>query len=140
MVGPLELAAAVALFEQRIAGLAVDDNAEQDVIAQICERLDRLPLGLELAAGRARHMTLNEILLRLADHFDVLQDDARVQRPHQRDLRAVADWSYQLLDDQERMVFERLSIFAGGATLSGASAVCTGTACPSSTSRASSAG
>ncbi len=126
-VGPLELAAAVALFEQRIAGLAVDDNAERDVIAQICERLDRLPLGLELAAGRARHMTLNEILLRLADHFDVLQDDARVQRPHQRDLRAVADWSYQLLDDQERVVFERLSIFAGGATLSGASAVCTGT-------------
>ncbi|HEY5876175.1 MAG TPA: BTAD domain-containing putative transcriptional regulator, partial [Ilumatobacteraceae bacterium] len=123
-VGPLELDAAISLFEQRIAGLANDGDAENDVIAQICERLDRLPLGLELAAGRARHMRLTEILHRLADRFDVLRDDSRVPRSHQRDLRAVADWSYELLDHEERLVFERLSVFAGGATLGGAGAVC----------------
>jgi predicted ATPase/DNA-binding SARP family transcriptional activator len=124
IVGPLALPAAVVLFEQRIAGLGSDGDAGRDVIEQICERLDRLPLGLELAAGRARHMRLSEILGRLADRFDVLRDDAGIERPHQRDLQAVADWSYELLDQQERVVFERLSAFSDGATLGGARAVC----------------
>jgi predicted ATPase/DNA-binding SARP family transcriptional activator len=123
-VGPLALPDAISLFQQRISGLGEGDDVDPHVIAQICERLDRLPLALELAAGRARHMGLSEILARLADRLDVPWDDSRTPRPHQRDLRAVADWSYELLDPQERIVFERLSVFAGGATLSGATAVC----------------
>ena len=123
-VGPLSLPAAVSLFEQRIAGLVADGDVGTDVIAEICERLDRLPLGIELAAGRARHMRLGEVLERLTDRFDLLRDDARVSRPHQRDLQAVADWSYDLLDQPERIVFERLSVFSAGATLAGARAVC----------------
>ena len=123
-VGPLVTSGRISLFEQRIAGLVADGDVGTDVIAEICERLDRLPLGIELAAGRARHMRLGEVLERLTDRFDLLRDDTRVSRPHQRDLQAVADWSYDLLDQPERIVFERLSVFSAGATLAGARAVC----------------
>jgi predicted ATPase/DNA-binding SARP family transcriptional activator/tetratricopeptide (TPR) repeat protein len=125
-VTPLALPAAVTLFEARLEGLDPDPDGDPEVIAQICERLDRLPLALELAAGRARHMRLSEILERLTDHFDVLRDGARTPQRNQRDLRAVADWSYELLEDQERIVFERLSVFADGSTLDAARDVCSG--------------
>jgi predicted ATPase len=122
-VAPLDIESAMTLFEQRIEGLDQDASASSATIAAICERVDRLPLALELAAARARHFSLEEIAARLADRFELLGD--RAQAPdHQRDLRAVAGWSYALLDDHERMVFERLSVFAAGATLDAARRVC----------------
>jgi predicted ATPase len=123
-VAPLSSHAAVALFEQRIEGIAIDRDDAPTAIAQICERLDRLPLALELAAARARHLRLTEILERLSDRFALLRTGPRSAPEHQRDLRAVADWSYDLLDDRERVVFERLSVFADGATLEAARSVC----------------
>ena len=124
VVSPLATAAAVALFEARITGV-VDASADSaDAIVQICERLDRLPLALELAAARTRHLRLPEILERLRDRFALLPDGTRNAPVHQRNLRAVAGWSYDLLDEPERVVFERLSVFADGATQAAAGDVC----------------
>jgi tetratricopeptide (TPR) repeat protein len=83
-----------------------------------------LPLALELAAARTRHLRLDEILERLTNRFELLPDGSRTAQQHQRNLHAVADWSYELLDEPERIAFERLSVFADGATLDGARHVC----------------
>jgi predicted ATPase/DNA-binding SARP family transcriptional activator len=123
---PLELTAAMTLFEERVEGLGADVSGATAAIARICERLDRLPLALELAAARVRHLSLDDILERLTDRFEVLRDHSGAAPTHQSDLRAVADWSYDLLDDDERVVFERLSVFAGGATLAAGRTVCAG--------------
>jgi predicted ATPase/DNA-binding SARP family transcriptional activator len=127
-VRPLELAAAIELFEERIEAVGADVNDARGAAAvvQICERLDRLPLALELAAARARHLPLGDILARLDQHVDALGDGPRSASARQRNLRAVADWSYDLLDASERVVFERLAVFAGGATLAAARRVCAG--------------
>jgi predicted ATPase len=122
-VAPLLPSAAVELFEARIAG-PVDESGSAAAILEICERLDRLPLALELAAARTRHLRLEEIRDRLSNHFELLHEGARTVQAHQRNLRAVADWSYELLDESERLVFERLSVFADGATVDAASRVC----------------
>ena len=122
-VGPLTPSAAVELFEARVTGV-VDHDGPADAILQICERLDRLPLALELAAARTRHLRLAEILERLTDRFDLLREGSRTAPEHQRNLRAVAEWSYDLLDEPEQVVFERLSVFADGATLDAATSVC----------------
>jgi predicted ATPase len=123
-VGPLTPSAAVALFEARVTG-SVDAGAESaDAILQICERLDRLPLALELAAARTRHLQLAEILERLNDRFELLRDGSRTAQAHQLNLHAVASWSYELLEETERVVFERLSVFADGATLDASRSVC----------------
>ena len=123
-VSPLSTSAAVALFEARLTGDVGDSAGAADAIVQICERLDRLPLALELAAARTRHLRLPEILERLRDRFDLLHDGPRNAPIHQRNLRAVAGWSYDLLDESERVVFERLSAFADGATQAAARDVC----------------
>jgi predicted ATPase len=123
-VGPLAPSAAVELFEARVTGVVVHDADFEDAIEQICERLDRLPLALELAAARTRHLRLAEILERLTDRFDLLREGSRTAPAHQRNLHAVAEWSYELLDEPERVVFERLSVFADGATLDAARSVC----------------
>jgi predicted ATPase/DNA-binding SARP family transcriptional activator len=123
---PLEQSAAMTLFAERIEGLDPAATHDDASIGQICEQLDRLPLALELAAARARHLSLDEILARLTDRFELLRDRSSGPASHQSDLRAVADWSYELLDDAERQVFERLSVFAAGATLAAARAVCAG--------------
>ncbi len=120
-VEPLSKDSAVALFDERVAGLALDDAAET-VVARICERLDHLPLGIELAAGRARYLRLSELAERLDESLDVLEDGAQ-RTSARRGLRPVADWSYQLLDESERLAFECLSVFADGATLAAAVAV-----------------
>lgn len=123
-VAPLVPSAAVELFESRLAESVGDDRAALDAIAQICEQLDRLPLALELAAARTRHLRLDEIRDRLSNRFELLSTGSRTLEPHQRGLRAVADWSYELLDEDERIVFERLSVFADGATAAAARSVC----------------
>jgi predicted ATPase/DNA-binding SARP family transcriptional activator/tetratricopeptide (TPR) repeat protein len=122
-VGGLSGDAAASLFVDRMAGVDLDPD-EELLVARICDRLDRLPLGIELAAGRARHLQLSELLDRLGDPFDVLDGGSLTLPPSQRGLRAVADWSYQLLEDPEREAFECMAVFADGATLDGAATVC----------------
>lgn len=125
-VRPLTADAAVELFLARVAlDGTVAERSDDVLIRDICARLDCLPLAVELAAARTRYSTLDELAQRLADRFDALPattaGDGR-----QRDLRAVAEWSYDLLDESERRVFERLSAFSDGATLAAATRVCAG--------------
>ncbi|HET9609807.1 MAG TPA: BTAD domain-containing putative transcriptional regulator [Acidimicrobiales bacterium] len=129
VVPPLPLDEAVELFLDRMsAGGAVPPPVDgwRATVAEICARLDGLPLAVELAAARARHLDLAEMVDRLDRRFDLLVDGPRTAQPRQRTLRAVVDWSYDLLDDREARVFERLSVFSGGATATAARAVCAG--------------
>jgi predicted ATPase/class 3 adenylate cyclase len=98
-----------------------DDNAA--AIAGICQRLDGIPLALELAAARVRALSVEQIAARLTDRFRLLTSGDRTALPRQQTLRALIDWSYDLLVDDERVLFHRLSVFAGGFTLEAAEAV-----------------
>lgn len=98
------------------------DDAQ--LVAEICARLDGIPLAIELAAARTRLLTVNEIAAGLADRFHLLTGGARSALPRQRTLEASVDWSHDMLDDAERIVFRRLAVFAGGFTLDAAQAVC----------------
>jgi tetratricopeptide (TPR) repeat protein len=90
----------------------------------VCRRLDGLPLAVELAAARLRALTLTTVAERLDDRFRLLTGGARTARPRQQTLRAVVDWSYDLLFEDERRLFARLSVFVGGCELAAAEAVC----------------
>ncbi|MFJ4470727.1 BTAD domain-containing putative transcriptional regulator [Streptomyces sp. NPDC089424] len=103
-------------------GFRVDDDPE--ACAEICRRLDGLPLGIELAAARLRMLTPRQIADRLDDRFRLLTSGSRTVLPRQQTLRAVVDWSWDLLDEDEREVLRRLSVFAGGCDLDAAEAVC----------------
>ncbi|MFI1361834.1 BTAD domain-containing putative transcriptional regulator [Streptomyces griseochromogenes] len=92
--------------------------------AEICRRLDGLPLAIELAAARLRVLTPRQIADRLDDRFRLLRSGSRTVLPRQQTLRAVVDWSWDLLDEEERDVLCRLSVFAGGCDLAAAEAVC----------------
>ena len=94
------------------------------MIADICTRLDGLPLAIELAAARTRAFPIAQISSRLNDRFRLLTGGSRTALPRQQTLRAVVDWSYELLFDDEQRVFERLSVFPGGCDLATAEAVC----------------
>jgi len=118
---------AVALFVERAAATRSDfalttDNAR--VIAEICARLDGLPLALELAAARVRVMPPSEMLTRLRSRLQLLTGGARDLPVRQQTLRGTLDWSYDLLSPDERTLFRRLAAFAGGCTLEAAEAVC----------------
>jgi predicted ATPase/DNA-binding SARP family transcriptional activator len=91
---------------------------------QICERLDGMPLAIELAAARARTLPVPQIAERLSDRFRLLTGGARTALPRHQTLRAVVDWSYDLLSDSERRLFTRLSVFVGGCSLDAAEQVC----------------
>jgi non-specific serine/threonine protein kinase len=93
-------------------------------VAQICCRLDGIPLAIELAAARLRTLSLDEILRRLDDRFHLLTGGSRTALPRQQTLKALIDWSYDLLSQAEQALFRRLAVFAGGWTLAGAEAVC----------------
>ena len=93
-------------------------------ILQICARLDGIPLALELAAARIASLSAEQIQERLEDAFRLLTTGAQTALPRQRTLRALVDWSYDLLDEPERALLRRLSAFAGGWTLEAAEAVC----------------
>ena len=95
-------------------------------VAELCRRLDGIPLALELAAARLRAFAVEQILERLDDRFRLLTGGARTALPRQQTLQAALDWSYALLSDRERTLFRRLAVFAGGWTLEAAEAVCTG--------------
>ena len=126
-VGPLALPAAVELFVDRARavrpGFTADEHT-RPVINDICRRLDGLPLAVELAAARLRSLTLATLAERLDDRFRLLTVGARTVLPRQQTLRAVVDWSYDLLFEDERRLFARLSVFAGGCDLDAAEAVC----------------
>jgi predicted ATPase len=100
------------------------DNAA--AVAEICRRLDGLPLAIELAAARVRVLPAAELAARLEDRFGLLAGAGRAQDPRQRTLRATVDWSFQLLEEPDRRLFRRLSVFAGGWTVAAAEAVCGG--------------
>ncbi|WP_405424332.1 BTAD domain-containing putative transcriptional regulator [Streptomyces erythrochromogenes] len=104
------------------AGFTVDEDPA--AVAEICARLDGLPLAIELAAARLRLLTPRQIADRLDDRFRLLTSGARTVLPRQQTLRAVVDWSWDLLDEAERTVLRRLSVFAGGCDLPAAEAVC----------------
>ncbi|WP_075017572.1 BTAD domain-containing putative transcriptional regulator [Actinacidiphila rubida] len=128
-VEPLAPGPAYQLFGERAAaaraGAAGYDSAE-DVAAvqEICRRLDGLPLAIELAAARLRALSPRQIADRLDDRFRLLTGGSRTLLPRQQTLRAVVDWSWDLLDEPERAALRGLSVFAGGCTLAAAEAVC----------------
>jgi len=93
-------------------------------LASICRRLDGIALAIELAAARARSMSIEEIDRRLDDRFGVLGDGSRTALPRHRTLRSLIDWSYDLLSDAEKTLLQRVSVFAGGWTLDAAQRVC----------------
>ncbi len=120
---------AVKLFEQRAQliqpSFAVSDDNAASVLA-VCRRLDGLPLAIELAAARMRMLSVSELAGRLDDIFSVLVGGTRSAPPRHQALRATLDWSYELLDGDERAVFRRLAVFAGGFTLAAAEQVAAG--------------
>jgi predicted ATPase/class 3 adenylate cyclase len=95
-------------------------------IAQICGRLDGIPLALELAAARVKVFTPEQIATRLDDRFRLLTGGSRTALPRQQTLRALIDWSHDLLPEPERALLRRLSVFAGGWALEAADAICAG--------------
>jgi non-specific serine/threonine protein kinase len=120
---------AVRLFLDRARlGRPGFDLTEENVgaIVEVCKRLDGMPLAIELAAARLRVLSVEQISVLLDDRFRLLTDGSRAALPRQRTLRATVDWSYDLLGEAEKTLFDRLSVFAGGWTLEAAEAVCTG--------------
>jgi predicted ATPase/DNA-binding CsgD family transcriptional regulator len=95
-------------------------------VARICYRLDGIPLAIELAAARTKVLSVEEISERLGDCFGLLTTGNRTALPRHRTLHATMDWSHELLPEQERILFRRLSAFAGGFTLEAAESVCAG--------------
>ncbi len=100
--------------------------ADLDAVLAICRRLDGMPLAIELAAARLRTMTTGQIAGRLDDRFRLLTGGSRTALPRHQTLRAVVDWSWDLLDEDEHVLLRRLSVFSGGATLDSIEDVCGG--------------
>jgi predicted ATPase/class 3 adenylate cyclase len=128
-VETLRRSEATRLFiERAIAGLPTFSpttrNAEP--ITQVCQRLDGIPLAIELAAARVKVLSVEQIASRLDDRFRLLTGGSRTGLPRHQTLRATMDWSYELLSEAERVLLRRLAVFAGGFTLETAEAVCTG--------------
>lgn len=118
---------ALALFTDRARAVdhafeLTDNNAR--TVADICGRLDGIPLAIELAAARVSSLSLSMLAEKLGDRFRILTLSDRGALPRQQTMLATIDWSYNLLSGSERRVFDRLSIFAGGCTLDTAAAVC----------------
>src|SRR5207249_42651 len=118
---------AVRLFVDRasaaVPGFALTlENAP--AVAQICARLDGLPLAIELAAARIKALSAEQIAARLDDRFPLLTGGSRAALPRHQTLRALIDWSHDLLTEPERALLRRVSVFAGGFSLEAAEAVC----------------
>jgi predicted ATPase len=118
---------AVALFVQRAAAAKPDFELNREnapVVAEICARLDGLPLAIELAAARVKVLSPSAMLSRLASRLQLLTGGARDLPQRLQTLRAAMDWSYDLLNAAEQKLFRRVSVFVGGCTLEGVEAVC----------------
>jgi predicted ATPase/class 3 adenylate cyclase len=118
---------AVQLFVERARlqapGFIVTER-EAPAVAELCARLDGIPLALELAAARLRSLSVAEINARLSDRFKLLTGGSRVALARQQTLHALVAWSYDLLDESEKVLLDRLSVFVGGFDLAAAEAVC----------------
>lgn len=134
MVEPLGPDAAVRLFTERAAARdpgfgrpgAGDPDADREAVAEICRRLDGIPLALELAATRVRALGVRGLAARLGDRFRVLTNGGRGAPARQQTLRAVIDWSWELLSAPERIVLRRLAVHRDGCDLEAAEATCAG--------------
>ncbi|MFY9664606.1 MAG: helix-turn-helix domain-containing protein [Candidatus Cybelea sp.] len=120
---------AIVLFRDRARAVdhrftLTDETAP--ALADLCRRLDGIPLAIELAAARVNALSITALAEKLEDRFRVLAGGERTALPRQQTMRATIDWSYNLLSASEQRVFERLSVFAGGCTLVSAEAVCAG--------------
>jgi predicted ATPase/DNA-binding SARP family transcriptional activator len=119
---------AVRLFTDRAAavrpGFVIDAESAGPVV-RICRALDGIPLAIELAAARVRALTPAQVAARLDDRFELLSTGTRGTLPRHQTLRAIVDWSWELLDETERTVLRRLAVFSGGATPDAAEHVCT---------------
>jgi predicted ATPase/DNA-binding SARP family transcriptional activator len=127
VVPPLGEDPAVRLFADRAAAVSPDfslDDETRPLILDIVRRLDGLPLAIELAAARLRTLPLAEISRRLTDRFRLLTGGSRTALPRHRTLRAVVEWSWDLLTPAERLLAERFSVFPAGATPAAVAAVC----------------
>jgi predicted ATPase/class 3 adenylate cyclase len=118
---------AIALFVERAAAsdarFALTDSTAL-IVAEICRRLDGIPLAIELAAARVKVLSISNLAQRLNDRFKILTGGSRTALPRQKTLGALIDWSYDLLKPKEQTLFKRIGIFAGGFGLDAATAVC----------------
>jgi len=129
VVPPLDEDPAVRLFADRAEAVSPDfslDGETRPLILDIVRRLDGLPLAIELAAARLRTLPLAEISRRLTDRFRLLTGGSRTALPRHRTLRAVVEWSWDLLTSAERLLAERFSVFPAGATPAAVATVCAG--------------
>jgi predicted ATPase/DNA-binding SARP family transcriptional activator len=132
--GEIESSPAVRLLRDRAGAVRRDPALEAPTpatmatLARVCRALDGMPLAIELAAARLRTMSVDQLANRLDDRFRLLTGGSRTALPRHRTLRAVVDWSWELLSDAERTVLRRLSVFSGGAGLEAAERVCSGDA------------
>ncbi|MEZ4652540.1 MAG: protein kinase [Candidatus Eisenbacteria bacterium] len=120
---------AVRLFVERARQVRPDfqlTDSNTDAVVGICQRLDGLPLALELAASRVRVLEPVALLARLDDRFRLLSGGTREKLPHHRTLAASVEWSHEQLDDDEKILFRRLSVFAGGFVFEAVESVCAG--------------
>ncbi|MFJ8832969.1 BTAD domain-containing putative transcriptional regulator [Micromonospora aurantiaca] len=125
----VESSPAVRLLRDRAAAVRRDlafDARTATTMARVCRALDGMPLAIELAAARLRTMSVDQLATRLDDRFRLLTGGSRTALPRHRTLRAMVDWSWELLTDAERAVLRRLSVFSGGASLDAAERVCAG--------------
>ncbi|WP_346169841.1 AfsR/SARP family transcriptional regulator [Streptomyces roseofulvus] len=127
-LGPLPEGTALRLLGERGAAARPGFVVGEDLGAarEVVRRLDGLPLAIELAAARLRVLSVGQIAARLDDRFRLLSSGARTVLPRQQTLRAVVDWSWELLEGPERAVLRRLAVFTGGCDLEAAEAVCAG--------------
>ena len=116
--------AAVALFVERARAARADVELDYAAIGAICQRLDGLPLAIELAATRARLLAPRDLLARLDQRLPLLSGGARDTPERHQTLRATIDWSYQLLHPRQQALFRHLAVFAGGWTVAAAEAIC----------------
>ena len=127
--GEIESSPAVQLLRDRAGAVRKDlavDAHSLPTMARVCRALDGIPLAIELAAARLRTMSLDQLAHRLDDRFRLLTSGSRTALPRHKTLRAVVDWSWELLAVAERMVLRRLAVFSGGASLDAAEQVCGG--------------
>jgi predicted ATPase len=120
---------ALQLFVDRCLSARPDFRVTHEnaaTVVSICHRLDGIPLAIELAAARVRSLSVEEINHRLDHRFRLLTGGPRTALPRQQTLRSLIDWSYDLLLDPEKVVLQRLSVFAGGWTLEAAERICAG--------------